>query len=73
MLAGHKVDEKGNNLEKSVDQDFLSSIEFLVMDQAEAFVFQNIEHLDEVLKALNKYPRKLTQLNDICRIKDLYS
>jgi hypothetical protein len=39
MLAGHKVDDKANDLEKAIDQDFLSSIEFLVLDQAEAFVF----------------------------------
>lgn len=44
-----------------------------MLDQAEAFVFQNLEHLEEVLKALNKYPKKLTQLNDITRIQEIYS
>lgn len=73
LLAGHKVDDKANDLEKAVDQDFLSSIEFLVLDQAEAFAFQNVEHVEEVLKALNKAPKKLTQLNDILRIRELYS
>lgn len=43
-----------------IDQDFLSSIECVVMDQAEAFQFQNMEHLEEVLKALNQRPKKLT-------------
>jgi hypothetical protein len=33
--------------------DFLSNIEYLVLDQAEAFVFQNMEHLEEVLRSLN--------------------
>jgi hypothetical protein len=36
-----------------IDQDFLSSIEFVILDQSEAFVYQNLEHLEEVLKALN--------------------
>ena len=53
MIAGHKVDEKANEPANAVDNDFLASIEFLILDQAEAFVFQNMEHLDEVLKALN--------------------
>ena len=53
MIAGHKVDEKANALDQATDIDFLASIEFLVLDQAEAFVFQNMEHLDEVLKSLN--------------------
>jgi uncharacterized protein (DUF1778 family) len=44
-----------------------------VLDQAEAFVFQNVEHVEEVLKALNKPPKKLTQLNDIIRLRELYS
>lgn len=55
MLCGHQVNEKAMDLEVGVkiDQDFLSSIECVVMDQAEAFQFQNMEHLEEVLKALN--------------------
>lgn len=73
MVAGHKVDEKANDLSKEVDTDFLASIETLVLDQAEAFVFQNLEHVEEVLKALNKVPKKLTQLNDITRMKEIYS
>ena len=39
MIAGHKVDDKGNDLANEIDIDFLASIEFLVLDQAEAFVF----------------------------------
>ena len=38
MLVGQKVDDKANDV-KNIDQDFLSNIEFLVLDQAEAFVF----------------------------------
>ena len=53
LLCGHKVDSKANDMTDKIDQDFLSSIEFLVMDQSEAFIYQNLEHLEEVLKALN--------------------
>jgi len=56
-----------------MDQDFLANIELVVLDQAEAFVFQNMDHLDEVLACLNLKPKKLTQLNDITRLKDVYS
>jgi hypothetical protein len=45
----------------------------LVFDQAEAFVFQNVEHLEELLKLINRTPKKLSDLNDISRIKDLYT
>lgn len=56
-----------------MNYDFLSSIEFVVIDSAEAFVFQNPEHLEEVLKILNKRPKKLSGLNDINRLKDIYT
>lgn len=51
----------------------MANIEFLILDQAEAFVFQNLEHLDEVLQSLNLKPKKLTQINDITRLKDIYT
>ena len=43
------------------------------MDQAEAFNFQNPEHLEEVLKFVNKRPKKLAGLNDITRLKELFT
>ena len=73
MVTGLKSDDKANILEKSADTDFLANVEFLVLDQAEAFVFQNMDHLDELLEALNKKPKKLTQINDITRLKEIYS
>ena len=73
LLCGHKVDSKANDMTEKIDQDFLSSIEFLVMDQSEAFIYQNLEHLEEVLKALNQRPKKLTQLNDISRLFEIYT
>jgi hypothetical protein len=42
LLCGHKIDDKGNELENAkgaIDQDFLSSIEHVILDQAEAFQF----------------------------------
>ena len=44
-----------------------------MLDQAEAFVFQNPEHLEELLKVVNRQPKKLSGLNDINRIKDTYT
>jgi hypothetical protein len=72
MLVGHKMDDKANTM-SDMDQDFLAGIEYLVLDQSEAFAFQNPEHLEEVLNCLNQTPKKLTQLNDIMRIKEIYT
>lgn len=44
-----------------------------MLDQAEAFVFQNLEHLEELMKLINRTPKKLQDLNDISRIKELYT
>ena len=72
MVAGQDGDNTAAE-RKKVDFDFLSSIEFLVLDQAEAFVFQNPEHLEELFKVLNKTPKKLQDLNDINRIKPSFT
>lgn len=64
--------QEGDN-ELRRNYDFLTSIDTLILDQAEAFYYQNIEHLEEVLKAVNKFPKKLTDLNDISRIKEVYA
>lgn len=53
--------------------DFLASIDLLVLDQAEAFYYQNMEHLEELLKSVNRFPKKLQELNDISRIRDIYA
>ena len=54
------------------EYDFLSSIQILILDQAHIFMYQNTEHLEEVLKSTNKVPKSLDILNDINRIKDIY-
>ena len=32
-----------------------------------------MEHVDDVLQSLNQKPKKLTQINDITRLKDIYT
>jgi U3 small nucleolar RNA-associated protein 25 len=39
VLCGHQVDSKARDTSEKADQDFLSSIEYVVMDQSEAFCF----------------------------------
>lgn len=79
ILTGLQKSEDKDEEEETMTQggkknfDFLSSIEFLVVDSAEAFVFQNLQHLEEVIKILNKRPKKLAGLNDISRLKNMYT
>lgn len=50
--------------------DFLSSIEILLIDFSEVFLYQNIEHLEEILSFMNKLPKNNQNIVDIHRIKD---
>jgi U3 small nucleolar RNA-associated protein 25 len=54
------------------EYDFLSSVQIVILDQAENFLYQNMDHLEEVLKSINKVPKTLDILNDINRIQDIY-
>ena len=53
--------------------DFLSSIEIFLMDFSEVFIYQNLEHLNEILSFLNKLPKNNQNIVDINRIKENYA
>jgi len=53
--------------------DFLSSIEIFLMDFSEVFIYQNMEHLNEILSFLNKPPKNNQNIVDINRIKENYA
>jgi hypothetical protein len=50
--------------------DFLSSIEILLLDFSETFIFQNLEHLEEVFSFINRPPKNNQNIVNINRIKD---
>jgi hypothetical protein len=50
--------------------DFLSSIEVLLIDFAEVFIYQNIDHLEEILSFLNKVPKNNQNIVNIKRIAE---
>lgn len=64
------IDGADKNL-KTGDFDFLSSIELLVIDQAEVLAMQNWEHLERVLAHLNRIPKKAHDC-DFSRVKSAY-
>ena len=53
--------------------DFLSSIEIFLMDFSEVFIYQNLEHLNEILSFINKPPKNNQNIVDINRIKEVYA
>ncbi|CAL4180095.1 unnamed protein product, partial [Meganyctiphanes norvegica] len=56
--------------EKDADTDFLTSIEMLILDQADIFVMQNWEHLLILMSAMNLPPRDLHALKiDLTRVR----
>jgi hypothetical protein len=63
---------EGEEEKKTIDADFLASIELLVIDQAEAFEMQNWEHLRSIMKRLNCMPRnERAQAVDFSRVREL--
>ena len=52
------IDGADKNMKSGGDWDFLSSIELLVIDQVDAILMQNWEHLERVLGHVNRIPKK---------------
>jgi len=65
--------EKDKIVKNNKVYDFLSSIEILLLDFSEVFIYQNLEHLNEILSFINKIPKNNQNIVNINRIKDNYS
>ncbi|GAA5977737.1 hypothetical protein JCM11641_001394 [Rhodosporidiobolus odoratus] len=59
------------SIEKDGDSDFLSSIEYLVVDQMDVMTMQNWEHVQFVMSRLNKMP-ETDHGCDFSRVKGWY-
>ena len=68
-----KPSDNDKSFKNSKVYDFLSSIEIFLMDFSEVFIYQNMEHLNEILSFLNKSPKNNQNIVDINRIKENYA
>ena len=68
-----KPSDNDKSFKNSKVYDFLSSIEIFLMDFSEVFIYQNMEHLNEILSFLNKPPKNNQNIVDINRIKENYA
>ncbi|XP_047493817.1 U3 small nucleolar RNA-associated protein 25 homolog [Penaeus chinensis] len=60
----------GDSFSTTTAADFLTSIEVLILDQADVFMMQNWEHILVIMEALNKQPRNIQELEtDLTRIR----
>lgn len=51
---------------------FLSSIEIVLIDMSEKFIYQNLDFLEELSYIINLFPKTTVGVNDIHRIKEIY-
>ena len=59
--------------DKDRDYDFLSSIELVVLDQAEMFAMQNWDHLSLIMEHLNLRPTRPPETCDFSRLRPWYN
>lgn len=61
----------GEQLPPSGDKDFLSSIEIIILDQADIFMMQNWEHVLDIMQCVNLMPEKPRNM-DVSRVRSWY-